>query len=79
MAKRKLFLYLAAASGYIGLGLILGYLLSDQTTNNPLWVGVVLTFFGAILMGMFISAHDESTNYQDTQKPPPEDNDKGQA
>jgi F0F1-type ATP synthase assembly protein I len=60
MARRKLFRYLAAAAGYIGIGLILGYVLSDQTTNTPLWVGIVLTLLGAILLGMFISARDDS-------------------
>jgi hypothetical protein len=56
MAKRRLFKYLAAASGYTGLGLILGYVLSDQATNTPLWIGVVLAFLGAVLIGMFISS-----------------------
>jgi drug/metabolite transporter (DMT)-like permease len=60
MARRRLFRYLAAAAGYIGIGLILGYALSDQATNTPLWIGVVLTLLGAILMGMFISARDDT-------------------
>lgn len=36
MKKGKLFKYLAAASGYIGIGLVLGYVLSDQVSNTPL-------------------------------------------
>jgi F0F1-type ATP synthase assembly protein I len=56
MSKRRLFLFLASAAGYIGLGMLLGYVLSDQTTNTPLWIGIVLTLLGAILLGMFISA-----------------------
>lgn len=59
MARKRLFYYLAAASGYLGIGMLLGYALSDQTTNTPLWVGIVLTLLGAILLGMGISARTE--------------------
>ncbi|MDB5182204.1 MAG: hypothetical protein JWP13_967 [Candidatus Saccharibacteria bacterium] len=58
MAKRRLFIYMAAASGYIGIGLLLGYALSDQLTNTPLWIGIVLLLLGSILLGMFISARE---------------------
>lgn len=71
MAKRQLFKYLAAASGYTGLGLILGYVLSDQATNTPLWIGVVLAFLGAVLIGMFISSTETtaSTHATDPTQP----------
>lgn len=67
MEKRRLFKYLAAASGYTGLGLILGYVLSDQATNTPLWIGVVLAFFGAVLIGMFISSTEASHGAEKSQ------------
>lgn len=58
MKKGKLFKYLAAASGYTGIGMVLGYVLSDQVSNTPLWVGGLLVMLGAILLGMTISAYD---------------------
>lgn len=58
MSKGKLFKYLAAASGYIGIGLLLGYMLSDKLNDNPLWFGGLLTLLGAILLGMAISSKD---------------------
>ena len=71
MEKRKLFKYLAAASGYTGLGLILGYVLSDQATNTPLWIGVVLTLLGAILLGMFISSTTAPASNDNPSTTPP--------
>lgn len=59
MAKRKLFLYLASAGGYIGIGMLLGYALGDHTTNTGLWLGILLVILGAVLLGMFISARSE--------------------
>lgn len=56
MTKRRLFIWVAAAGGYIGFGMILGYLLSDQANNTPLWVGGILLLLGAVLLGMFISS-----------------------
>lgn len=58
MGRRRLFLYLAAAAGYIGIGLLLGYALGDQANNTPLWLGIILVLLGAILLGMGISARD---------------------
>lgn len=69
MAKRRLFMYLAAASGYTGIGLMLGYVLSDQATNTPLWVGVALTLLGAILLGMFISAREDKPSVKPATPP----------
>lgn len=59
MRRRRLFLWLAAAAGYVGLGMLLGYLLGDKTNNNPLWIGGLLVLCAAVLLGMFISAQDE--------------------
>lgn len=73
MSKRSLFLLLASASGFIGIGLLLGYALSDQATNTPLWIGVILTLLGAILLGMFISARGSTapTSPQDVRPSQP--------
>lgn len=59
MARRRLFLYLAAAAGYIGIGMIFGYLIGKGTANTPLWIGSILIVIGAILLGMGISAGGE--------------------
>jgi peptidoglycan/LPS O-acetylase OafA/YrhL len=59
MAKRRVFLNLAAAAGYIGLGMLLGYTFSDKTTNTGLWLGSLLVVLGAVLLGMYISARSE--------------------
>jgi Na+-driven multidrug efflux pump len=69
MSKRRLFIFLASAAGYIGIGLLLGYVLSDQTTNTPLWLGIVLTLAGAILLGMFISAREDRAATTDSSEP----------
>lgn len=74
MVKRKLFLYLAAASGYVGIGMLLGYSLSDKATNTALWLGIVLVILCSILIGMYISAReplrgDNSTTANDTTPP----------
>lgn len=72
MKKGTLFKYLAAASGYIGIGLVLGYVLSDQVSNTPLWVGGLLIVLGAILLGMTISSGAAVTNKPDAR--PSQDN-----
>lgn len=59
MTKRRLFLNLAAAAGYIGLGMLLGYALSDKTNNAALWLGILLALLGAVLLGMSISSRTE--------------------
>lgn len=61
MARRRLFLDLAAAAGYTGVGMLLGYVFSNTTTNTALWVGILLVLLGAVLLGMFISARHETT------------------
>ncbi len=62
MKKGRLFKYLAAASGYTGIGLLLGYMLSDKLNDNPLWFGAPLLLLGAILLGMSISSRDIPTS-----------------
>ena len=59
MTKRRLFLNLAAAAGYIGIGMLLGYAFSDKTNNAALWIGILLTLLGAVLLGMYISSRDQ--------------------
>ncbi len=59
MARRKLFTWLAAASGYTGVGMVLGYMFSDKANNTPLWVGGLLILLAALLLGMYISSRPE--------------------
>lgn len=64
MQKRQLFLWVAALGFYTGLGMVLGFVLSDQAQTAPAYIGALLILLGAILLGMYISS---------TREPRPED------
>ena len=74
MNKAKLFLSLAAASGFTGLGMVLGYTLGEGIKNTPLWVGGLLIFLGAVMLGMFISASSGDKNQGKPPAPSTPDN-----
>jgi drug/metabolite transporter (DMT)-like permease len=76
MSKRKLFLSLASAGGYIGLGMLLGYVFSDRTTNTSLWVGILLVLLGAVLLGMYISSKPVQGSSADRTMSEPDASDK---
>lgn len=59
MSRRKVFIWLAAASGYTGIGMLLGYSFSDKTSNTAMWLGLLLILLAAIVLGMYISARAE--------------------
>ena len=61
MQRAKLFIWLAAISGYTGIGMVLGWLASDQVDMTPLWIGIVMIFLGSVLTGMYISSRQKST------------------
>ncbi|HET6924332.1 MAG TPA: hypothetical protein VFH39_00695 [Candidatus Saccharimonadales bacterium] len=71
MNRRRTYLWLAAASGYTGFGVIVGYLLSNHTSNAALWLGIVLLFLYAVLLGMYISARGDARrgNLQENRGP----------
>lgn len=69
MTQRRLFFWLSAAAGYIGLGMLLGYAFSDQTKNTSLWLGIVLVLASALLLGMFISARRDRGTAAQTAAP----------
>lgn len=56
MNKRKSYILLAVASGFTGIGMMLGYSLGDSASNTPLWLGALLLLLGAVLLGMAISS-----------------------
>ena len=60
MNKAKMYIWLAAASGFTGIGMLLGYTLGNATENTPLWVGAMLIILGAVLAGMAISSRQPS-------------------
>lgn len=71
MSKRRLFIYLAAATGYIGIGMLLGYSFGERTINTALWIGILLVLISAVLIGMYISARNDNRSFKsaaDTQK-----------
>ena len=55
MNLKKLYQYLAAASGLIGLGMLLGHGIGNGTSTTPQWVGGILILLAAVLVGMSIS------------------------
>jgi drug/metabolite transporter (DMT)-like permease len=60
MNRRSLFTWLAAASGYTGIGMLLGYSFGDKANNTPLWLGALLVLLGALLLGMYVSSREGS-------------------
>jgi drug/metabolite transporter (DMT)-like permease len=66
MQKRQLFMWLAAASGYIGIGMVLAYTMTDKVKNAPAWLGAVLVLLGSILLGMYISSARELKHGDDS-------------
>lgn len=74
MSRSHLFRWLSSATGYIGIGMLLGYALGDKTNNTPLWIGILLILCGALLLGMFISSRGDHRVRVDSERatPPPE-------
>ena len=58
MKKRKMFTWLACASGFIGLGMLIGHAMSGGTNNSAMWVGAILVVLGSVLAGMAISSQE---------------------
>ena len=55
MKKYKLYGWLSAVAGLVGVGMLFGYSLAEGTSNMPLWIGGLLIFLGAVMLGMTIS------------------------
>lgn len=51
----KFYRNLGSAAALIGLGMILGYNLSEGTSNTPIWIGGLLILLAAVLVGMSLS------------------------
>lgn len=58
MSSRKVFIWLAATSGFLGIGMMFGQAIGNSTDNTPLWIGGGLVILGAVLLGMAISAKE---------------------
>lgn len=56
MNASKLYLVLSQVAGLVGIGMMLGANLSGGTSNTPYWIGGILIFGAAVLLGMFISS-----------------------
>ncbi len=55
MTKNKLFGQISFALLLIGMGTLLGNSLSNGDSQNPIWVGIGLIIFGAVVFGIYIS------------------------
>ena len=55
MNKAKLYGWLSAIAGLIGVGMLLGYSLAEGTSSVPVWVGGILIFLASVMLGMTIS------------------------
>jgi len=68
MNKKKLYSVLSAATSLIGIGMLLGYSLANGTSKNPLWIGGLLIFLGAVTLGMTISSRQVNEFIEDSKK-----------
>lgn len=68
MKKNKLYSALSAATSFVGIGMLLGYSLSNGTSKTPLWVGGFLILLGAVTLGMTISSRDAAGIIEDSKK-----------
>jgi hypothetical protein len=58
MNKKKIYSLVSGASTLVGIGMLLGYSLARGTSKNPLWIGGILIFIGAVTLGMAISSRE---------------------
>ena len=59
---------MSAATSLIGIGMLLGYSLANGTSKNPLWIGGLLIFLGAVTLGMTISSRQVNEFIEDSKK-----------
>lgn len=64
MNNIKLYVFLSQLCGYLGIGVILGYILGEGSSRTAVWVAGILIFVAAVFIGMSIAT------------PKPEDNEK---
>jgi drug/metabolite transporter (DMT)-like permease len=69
MTRRKVFILLASAAGYIGIGMLLAYGFTNHDNNTPLWLGALLVVAGALLLGMYISARGDTKADAPAERP----------
>ena len=59
MNNLKLYIFLAQLCGYLGIGVILGYILGDGSSRTAVWVAGILVFVSAIFIGMALASRQE--------------------
>ena len=64
MENMKLYVFLAQLCGYLGLGVILGYILGEGSSRTAVWVAGLLIFISAIFIGMSLASRSEKPKPQ---------------
>ena len=60
MEKPRLYKLLTLATGFIGLGMLLGNAIGNGTSSLPTWIGGLLILGAAVLFGMSVAAPKDS-------------------
>ena len=56
MEKNKVYGMLSVNLVILGVGVLLGNSLSDDSGTNAVWVGLALIIVGAVILGMYLSS-----------------------
>ncbi len=62
MTKNKLFGMISFGFILVGIGTLLGSSLSNGDSTNPVWIGIGLIIFGAVVLGMYLSTRKTNQN-----------------
>lgn len=68
MNNLKLYVFLAQLCGYLGVGVILGYILGEGSSRTAIWVSGILIFVSAIFIGMSLASR-QSTEEDKPEQP----------
>lgn len=60
MSNMKLYVFLAQLTGYLGIGVILGYILGEGSSRTAIWVAGLLVFVSAIFIGMSLASRQDN-------------------
>lgn len=68
MDNMKLYVFLAQLCGYLGLGVILGYILGEGSSRTAIWVAGLLIFVSAIFIGMGLATKQDRPKIEESEK-----------
>lgn len=70
MNNLRLYVFLAQLCGYLGIGVILGYILGEGSSRTAIWVAGLLIFVSAIFIGMGLATKQEKPAEEEPNKTP---------